>query len=127
MQITVTDEDRKQAREALKKDAYEYLREVEDAAEEGFRIHYCFHGTNLWTDYDPICGPCEDGAYEPRHHRIDGPEFTEMVENWATSLARKNRYNLILDMIKGDAQDINTRSDLAALKIKIDLALDLYN
>lgn len=28
---------------------------------EGFRPQYCFHGTSNWTDYDNICGPCEDG------------------------------------------------------------------
>lgn len=27
----------------------------------GYRPSRCFHGTNLWTDYDPMCGPCEDG------------------------------------------------------------------
>lgn len=41
----------------------DYEREVREAAEEGFRPHYCIHGTNLWTDYDPICGPCEDGQF----------------------------------------------------------------
>lgn len=27
---------------------------------EGHRPHYCIHGTNQWTDYDNICGGCED-------------------------------------------------------------------
>ena len=30
-------------------------------AREGFAPAYCEHGTYLWTDYDPICGYCEDG------------------------------------------------------------------
>jgi hypothetical protein len=40
-------------------------------AKEGYRPHYCFHGTNLWTDYDPMCGPCEDGYgyFEPNDYR----------------------------------------------------------
>lgn len=33
----------------------------QDYAKQGYRNHYCVHGTNLWTDYDNICGPCEDG------------------------------------------------------------------
>jgi hypothetical protein len=36
----------------------------EDCAQDraqGHRPHYCLHGTNQWTDYDNICGPCEDG------------------------------------------------------------------
>lgn len=28
----------------------------------GHRPHYCIHGTNQWTDYDNICGGCEDGV-----------------------------------------------------------------
>lgn len=39
----------------------EYDEECREAAEQGFRPHYCIHGTNLWTDYDPICGYCENG------------------------------------------------------------------
>lgn len=34
-----------------------------EAAKDGFRPHYCIHGTNLWTDYDNICGGCEDGTF----------------------------------------------------------------
>lgn len=32
----------------------------EDRA-EGYSKSHCEHGTNLWVDWDPICGPCEDG------------------------------------------------------------------
>lgn len=34
---------------------------------KGYRYPYCFHGSSLWTDYDNICGPCEDGfnGYNP--------------------------------------------------------------
>jgi hypothetical protein len=39
----------------------EYLEEVEAAHREGFRAQYCEHGTYQWVDWDPICGPCEDG------------------------------------------------------------------
>jgi hypothetical protein len=39
-------------------DAYE--QECAEYLKEGFRPHYCFHGTNLWTDYDNICGWCEE-------------------------------------------------------------------
>jgi len=38
-----------------------YLEYCADMRREGYAPHYCFHGTNLWTDYDNICGPCEDG------------------------------------------------------------------
>lgn len=38
-----------------------YLADCESDRQAGYRAHYCEHGTNLWTDYDNICGPCEDG------------------------------------------------------------------
>lgn len=37
-----------------------YEEDCADAAKQGFRPHYCFHGTNQWTDYDNICGWCEE-------------------------------------------------------------------
>lgn len=41
----------------------EYRTACAEAAAEGFAPHYCIHGTNLWTDYDPICGACEAGEF----------------------------------------------------------------
>lgn len=28
---------------------------------QGYAPSACVHGTSRWTDYDNICGPCEDG------------------------------------------------------------------
>jgi len=43
-------------------DAFEAHADAEKADRAaGYRSHYCVHGTNNWTDYDNICGPCEDG------------------------------------------------------------------
>lgn len=28
---------------------------------KGYTFPYCEHGTSRWTDYDNICGGCEDG------------------------------------------------------------------
>lgn len=39
----------------------EYEEECNEYAKQGYRPHYCIHGTNQWTDYDNICGGCEDG------------------------------------------------------------------
>ncbi|QFG12171.1 Hypothetical Protein OBI_RACECAR_43 [Arthrobacter phage Racecar] len=38
--------------------AYEYSCELD--RKDGHTPHYCFHGTSRWTDYDNICGQCED-------------------------------------------------------------------
>ena len=29
---------------------------------KGYAFPYCRHGSSLWTDYDNICGGCEDGT-----------------------------------------------------------------
>lgn len=122
--ITVTEGNLQEARERLTKVSNAYLREVEEAHEEGYRPPHCFHGTNLWTDYDNICGPCEDGLYDPRWHSTDSEEFNSTVEDWAEQIARQNRYDFVLTMIKEDSQEINSRSDLLHLKTLIQVALD---
>jgi hypothetical protein len=38
-----------------------YLEECDEWQRKGYRPHYCEHGTNRWTDYDNICGGCEEG------------------------------------------------------------------
>lgn len=45
----------------LERDYQDYLESAEQDRREGHRPHYCEHGTNQWTDWDNICGPCEDG------------------------------------------------------------------
>ena len=35
-----------------------------NAGGRGYRFPECIHGSSLWTDYDNICGPCEDGLSE---------------------------------------------------------------
>lgn len=127
VKVTVTENDRKTAREQLIKNSEEYLREVEEAYEEGFRPHYCFHGTNLWTDYDPICGYCEESSYDPRYYSQDSQEFNDVVEIMASSIARNNRFEAILEMIRDDAKDASTPSDLRQMKIKIDYLLEMEN
>lgn len=39
----------------------EYEEECNEYAKQGYRPRTCIHGTNQWTDYDNICGGCEDG------------------------------------------------------------------
>lgn len=39
----------------------QYEAECEQDRSNGHRPSHCEHGTYQWTDYDNICGPCEDG------------------------------------------------------------------
>lgn len=45
----------------IKRSEAEYAEECESYRRQGFIPHYCQHGKDMWTDYDNICGPCEDG------------------------------------------------------------------
>lgn len=63
----------------------EYEEDCRYDATNGHRSHYCVHGVNQWTDYDNICGQCEEGLttlkdYMPllRHEAL-----TEARRFWA--------------------------------------------
>lgn len=56
---------------AIKRSWANYLAEVEawytsgdgrptEHGGKGYTYPYCFHGSSRWTDYDNICGGCED-------------------------------------------------------------------
>lgn len=60
---------------------------------EGHTPHYCEHGTSRWTDYDNICGGCEDGVtmadgVERRTYALDSAKRrVEKVTEITTHLA----------------------------------------
>lgn len=67
--------------------AYEsWLEECEEyrrpalGAPNGYRPHYCEHGTDRWTDFDNICGGCEDGVSMGRG--TDRREFALGQARW---------------------------------------------
>lgn len=90
----------------------EYLEACEEDHKRGYRAHYCEHGTNNWTDYDNICGPCEDGLFmsDPitrRRYAID------------TAKGRMAKYDAIMAAMRAfakvvgfDAVNINVVSTL---------------
>ena len=57
-------------------------------AREGFAPAYCEHGTYLWTDYDPICGYCEDSwtvydeaLWHAKHWEQEHRKLIELLRN----------------------------------------------
>ena len=68
MTVTTTTELREKVlagvKESIAEERAVYERECKEYAEQGYRPHYCRHGVNLWVDYDPICGYCEEGLSE---------------------------------------------------------------
>lgn len=54
----------------------------------GYRFPHCPHGMSLWTDYDNICGPCEDGyTAVQRAQGVARERFLRFLNtwNWITS------------------------------------------
>lgn len=123
--VKVSDEDLQQAQNRLVTQSKEYLRECEEYAEQGYRPATCFHGTSLWTDYDNICGPCEDSMYDPRWHSLFGTEFNELAESDAYAIARNRKFDSMIEMIREDAKEINTKHDLIRIKTMINYTLDI--
>lgn len=56
-----------------------YHEEAREYAGQGFRSHYCFHGVNMWVDYDCACGACEDG--HPNEH-TSPEEARKFFQEW---------------------------------------------
>lgn len=74
-----------------------YERDCDQDRKEGHRPHHCFHGMNLWTDYDNICGACEDGY---------GDSWESMVPLL---------YSDAIDKAKAFYKDMRTLADAARL------------
>lgn len=52
-----------------------YLEECKEYADSGHRHPYCFHGTSMWVDYDPMCGGCEEGRPNEYTSKGDARKF----------------------------------------------------
>ena len=91
----------------------QYERECREYAADGYRPHYCLHGVNLWTDYDNICGWCEEG--EPT--RLDF-----MAEALWNSKKFSEDVNVLLEamalMHKVGVKDIDLSPAITALRRK---------
>lgn len=75
----------------------------DDDAREGYRPRYCEHGTNQWVDYDPICGPCENGVtmgdgVQRRQRALAQAKarVTRIEELWRTAQMMR-RHNVLFD------------------------------
>lgn len=84
-----------------------YLRDCESDRQRGYRPHHCEHGTNLWVDYDNICGGCEDGntMADGMHRRTValGEAKARIAKSDAlTALVRQARDLGVLDAIDYD-------------------------
>lgn len=77
---------------SIRKDFADYEEACNEWHKQGYRPHYCIHGTNQWTDYDNICGACEEG---------------DNYWNYETCGRRA------LDIAKAAYKEMNERTDMA--------------
>lgn len=70
------------------------------SADQKYSFPACIHGTSRWTDYDNICGPCEDGL-----GYWDYSTFARMAIDQATSDLEEfhKRQDLYRDLSKAKA------------------------
>ncbi len=77
--------------------------------------HHCEHGTNLWTDYDNICGPCEDGW--SMGNGIDRRRYALSIASERTARANK----LLAACFDGDLSPyVDTTAALTEVKRLLD-------
>lgn len=79
----------------------DYLAECLEYAESGHRHHYCFHGVNMWVDYDCACGACEDGEINEYSSREEIEEYAKEVVESEIFLekAKQDRKNKMIELI----------------------------
>lgn len=65
---------------------------------EGYAPRYCIHGTDRWTDYDNICGGCEDGIF---------PQDMTYMEVLSNTLAQ---YRRVRERVQNNRHQLSTMS-----------------
>lgn len=75
MTITISRKDFEAIIEEFHENQEEYHAEVLAHRIRGHRHPYCFHGTSMWVDYDPMCGGCEEGHPNEYTSKEDARKF----------------------------------------------------
>lgn len=97
----------------------DYNEMLADCAKHGYRAQYCIHGTNQWTDYDNICGHCENG-HDPRNQT-----FTDVLRDTLDEYRRRqaklkdnsqNLLNVSMSLVAMGLYDLATKTTLDAIE-----------
>lgn len=75
MSTTISRKDFEAILEDFHENQAQYLEERERHSARGHRHPYCFHGTSMWVDYDPMCYGCEDGHPNEYTSKEDARKF----------------------------------------------------
>lgn len=86
---------------------------ADECQRQGYRPKYCIHGTSSWTDYDNICGGCEDSDYP------QDKTYTDVLRNTLAS------YRSAHARFQSKAEDFNNLAKaLRALGVSDSLSSD---
>lgn len=79
----------------------DYLDECKEYSKSGHRHNYCFHGVNMWVDYDCACGACEDGQINEYSSYEEVWEYAKEVVESEIFLekAKQDRKNKMIELI----------------------------
>ena len=75
MSTTISRKDFEAILEDFHENQEEYQAEVLAHRINGHRHPFCFHGTSMWVDYDPMCYGCEEGHPNEYTSKEDARKF----------------------------------------------------
>lgn len=105
----------------------EYAAECAQNRRDGYAPSACFHGRNLWVDYDVICGHCEDGIYTQHSTRGEiiayaiNMAHAERAQARAARTQQNNRHLALLELVKSYR---GTERYAAAARIMLEILHD---
>jgi hypothetical protein len=85
----------------------EWLDACEGDYKNGYRPSQCEHGTNNWTDYDNICGLCEEGITMGDPLIRMRAALDEAKSRWTSTQEIVKAWNRFRDLGLGDAVDVD--------------------
>ena len=97
--------------ESIVQQQKDYLDEVAEYRESGYRHNYCFHGVNMWVDYDCACGACENGEINEYSSREEIEEYAyaivmaEQAAEQKKELRKRQMIHLLMDSEKNYSFD----------------------
>lgn len=83
-----------------------YVAACEEWAAQGYIPQFCRHGVNLWVDYDPICGECENPTYSSN----EAAALDRAMDVWE----RKRRRLQLIYALWGEIDDVALKDGLRA-------------
>lgn len=80
-----------------------YLEQCDYDRSQGHRPHYCEHGTSNWTDYDNICGWCEESISMGNPQDRMQEALSQAKSRWANVVRIMDAWQVLRDLNLNEA------------------------